>query len=267
MDDLMWPWPHKLPTTTLHRNHHHSQQLFVGQIDLRKWLCADDWWCSAAQKSSSFKTRSSVSQSMVRWWLCVVEVGLPGSLYYQPKQCTRWNYSGNYPSKLPYIDLLLLSSTPKWVPFNDPCFTPVDTQNIDQLHSCRPKWLDCKAFMPEMSAISQGICHEKGIHPLTIHPWTEPKLLYRAKYAAKKRWKHLRFLVLGTFKSIILFSSTATHYLYKNILPSTQRTTKTNNKTDSLCIPRTQMTLVLIGKGLVLEGWHSKIEVSWLLGI
>ncbi len=29
------------------------------------------------------------------------------------------------------IELLLLSSTPKWVPFNDPCFTPVDTQNMD----------------------------------------------------------------------------------------------------------------------------------------
>ena len=32
-------------------------------------------------------------------------------------------------------------------------------------------------------------------------------------------------------------------------------------------IPRTQMTLVLIGKGLVLGGWSSKIEVSWVLGI
>ena len=32
-------------------------------------------------------------------------------------------------------------------------------------------------------------------------------------------------------------------------------------------IPRTQMTLVLIGKGLVLEGWPSKIEVSRVLGI
>ena len=31
--------------------------------------------------------------------------------------------------------------------------------------------------------------------------------------------------------------------------------------------PRTQMTLVLIGQGLVLEGWPSKIEVSWVLGI
>ncbi len=31
--------------------------------------------------------------------------------------------------------------------------------------------------------------------------------------------------------------------------------------------PRTQMTLVLIGKGLVLEGWPSKIEVSWVLGL
>ncbi len=28
-------------------------------------------------------------------------------------------------------------------------------------------------------------------------------------------------------------------------------------------IPRTQMTLLLIEKGLVLEGWPSKIEVSW----
>ena len=27
------------------------------------------------------------------------------------------------------------------------------------------------------------------------------------------------------------------------------------------------MTLVLIGKGLVLEGWPSKIEVSWVLGM
>ena len=37
---------------------------------------------------------------------------------------------------------------------------------------------------------------------------------------------------------------------------------------DPICIytPRTQMTLVLIGKGLVLEGWPSKIEVSWVLG-
>ena len=32
-------------------------------------------------------------------------------------------------------------------------------------------------------------------------------------------------------------------------------------------IPRTQMTLVLIEKGLVLEGWPSKIEASWVLGI
>ena len=32
-------------------------------------------------------------------------------------------------------------------------------------------------------------------------------------------------------------------------------------------IPRTQMTLILIGKGLVLEGWPSKIGVSWVLGI
>ena len=31
-------------------------------------------------------------------------------------------------------------------------------------------------------------------------------------------------------------------------------------------IPRTQMTLVLIGKDLVLGGWPSKIEVSWVLG-
>ena len=34
-----------------------------------------------------------------------------------------------------------------------------------------------------------------------------------------------------------------------------------------LYIPGTQMTLVLIGKGLVLEGWPSKIEVSWVLDI
>ena len=32
-------------------------------------------------------------------------------------------------------------------------------------------------------------------------------------------------------------------------------------------IPRTQMTLVLLEKGLVLEGWPSKIEVIWALGI
>ena len=33
-------------------------------------------------------------------------------------------------------------------------------------------------------------------------------------------------------------------------------------------IPRTQMSLVLIGKGLVLwGGWHSKIEVIWVLGM
>ena len=32
-------------------------------------------------------------------------------------------------------------------------------------------------------------------------------------------------------------------------------------------IPGTQMTLVLIGKGLVLEGWPSKIEVIWVPGI
>ena len=31
--------------------------------------------------------------------------------------------------------------------------------------------------------------------------------------------------------------------------------------------PRTQMTLVLLGKGLVLGGWPSKTEVSWVLGI
>ena len=32
-------------------------------------------------------------------------------------------------------------------------------------------------------------------------------------------------------------------------------------------IPRTQMTLVLLEKGLVLEGWPSKIEASWVLGM
>ena len=35
----------------------------------------------------------------------------------------------------------------------------------------------------------------------------------------------------------------------------------------NIYVPRTQMTLVLIGRGLVLEGWPSKIEVSWVLGI
>ena len=30
-------------------------------------------------------------------------------------------------------------------------------------------------------------------------------------------------------------------------------------------LPRTQMTLVLVRKGLVLRGWPSKIEVSWVL--
>ena len=30
---------------------------------------------------------------------------------------------------------------------------------------------------------------------------------------------------------------------------------------------RTLMTLVLVGKGLVLGGWPSKLEVSWVLGI
>ena len=34
----------------------------------------------------------------------------------------------------------------------------------------------------------------------------------------------------------------------------------------AICIARPQMTLVLIEKGLVLEGWPSKIEVSWVLG-
>ena len=33
-----------------------------------------------------------------------------------------------------------------------------------------------------------------------------------------------------------------------------------------LWFPRTQMTLVLIEKGLVRKGWPSKIEVSWVLG-
>ena len=32
-------------------------------------------------------------------------------------------------------------------------------------------------------------------------------------------------------------------------------------------IPRTQMTIILIGKGLVLGGWPSKIEVIWVPGI
>ena len=32
-------------------------------------------------------------------------------------------------------------------------------------------------------------------------------------------------------------------------------------------IPRTEMTLVLLGKGLVLKGWPSKIEVNWVLGV
>ncbi len=35
----------------------------------------------------------------------------------------------------------------------------------------------------------------------------------------------------------------------------------------AICLPRTQMTLVLIGKGLVLRGWPSKIEVIGVLGI
>ena len=33
-----------------------------------------------------------------------------------------------------------------------------------------------------------------------------------------------------------------------------------------LHLPRTQTTVVLIEKGLVLSGWPSKIEVSWVLG-
>lgn len=32
-------------------------------------------------------------------------------------------------------------------------------------------------------------------------------------------------------------------------------------------VPRTQMTLVLLEKGLVLEGGPSKMEVIWVLGI
>ena len=38
------------------------------------------------------------------------------------------------------------------------------------------------------------------------------------------------------------------------------------NRSYVMCIPRTQMTLVLIGKGLVLGGWPSNIEVIWVLG-
>jgi len=38
-------------------------------------------------------------------------------------------------------------------------------------------------------------------------------------------------------------------------------------KSSSIYIPRTQMTLVLIGKGLVLRGWPSKIEAIYVLGI
>ena len=38
-------------------------------------------------------------------------------------------------------------------------------------------------------------------------------------------------------------------------------------KVHFLYIPGTQLTLVLIGKGLVLGGWPSKIEVSWVLGL
>ena len=34
-----------------------------------------------------------------------------------------------------------------------------------------------------------------------------------------------------------------------------------------ICIPGTQMTRVLIGKGLVLGGWPLKIEVIWVPGI
>ena len=34
-----------------------------------------------------------------------------------------------------------------------------------------------------------------------------------------------------------------------------------------LYTPRTQMTLILIGQGLVLDAWPSNIEVSWVLGI
>ena len=36
---------------------------------------------------------------------------------------------------------------------------------------------------------------------------------------------------------------------------------------EHICIPRTQMTLVLIGRGLVLGGWPSQIEVIGVLGI
>ena len=39
------------------------------------------------------------------------------------------------------------------------------------------------------------------------------------------------------------------------------------SKDDLLWIPRTQMTLVLLEKSLVLEGWPSKIEVIWALGL
>ena len=38
-------------------------------------------------------------------------------------------------------------------------------------------------------------------------------------------------------------------------------------KVHFLYIPGTQLTLVLIGKGLVLGGWPSKMEVSWVLGL
>ena len=55
-----------------------------------------------------------------------------------------------------------------------------------------------------------------------------------------------------------------TWYIYSNAW--FQYRYPSGNKYMYIYIPRTQMTLVLVRKGLVLRGWPSKIEVSWVLG-
>ena len=92
----------------LHRNHHQKpQRIFVGQIDLRKWLCAD---CGALLRRKAPASKF-VRQSMARWWMLLIEVSLPGIIVPLGTNRNFMHHKGK--SLNMTIDLLLVSSPPK----------------------------------------------------------------------------------------------------------------------------------------------------------
>ena len=118
-------------------------------------------------------------------------------------------------------------------------------------------------------------------------PWDiggakEPGMMYfPTKWGAKEPHNPQNDRVVGA-RHLLSFYVPLWHNGRRWTDPSIPRTQKTLGKLELfhrwqehsmctyniyICIPRTQMTLVLIQLGLVLEGWPSKMEVSWVLGI